>query len=100
MGEGRCVVGTDHLRHAAQFPESVLETLLQGQEGLAGNHLGLAPARMAQHQLEQQVAIGPAADSDSQGVAVGEVNLGLPARGMLLGEVDLLVRPVESSPVL
>ena len=38
VGEGRCVVGTDHLRHAAQFPESVLKSLLQGQEGLAGNH--------------------------------------------------------------
>ena len=77
-----------------------LETLLQGQEGLAVNHLGVAPARMAQHQLEQQVAIGPAADGYSQGVAVGEVGLGLPARWMLLGEVDFLVRPVESSPVL
>ena len=55
---------------------------------------------MAQHQLEQQVAIGPAADGDSQGVAVGEVDLGLSARGMLLGEVDLLVRTVERSPVL
>ena len=44
--------------------------------------------------------VGPAADGDAQGVAAGEVDLGLPARWMLLGEVDLLVRTVESSPVL
>ena len=100
VGQRRCVVGTDHQRRAAQFPESILETLLQGQEGLLGNHLGVASARMAQHQLEQQVAIGLAADGDAQGVAVGEVGLGLPARWMLLGEVDFLVRTVESSPVL
>ena len=55
---------------------------------------------MAQHQLEQQVAVAPAADGYSQGVAVGEVELRLPARWMLLGEVDLLIRTVECSPVL
>ena len=52
VGQRRCVVGTDYLRHATQFPESVLETLLQGQEGLPGNHLGVPPPRAAQHQLE------------------------------------------------
>ena len=55
---------------------------------------------MAQHQLEQQVAVAPAADGYSQGVAVSEVELRLPARWMLLGEVDLLIRTVERSPVL
>ena len=100
VGQRRCVVGADHLRHAAQFPESVLETLLQGQEGLPGYHLGVAPPRVAQHQLEQQMPVGPATDGDAQGVAVGEIDLGLAARWMLLGEVDFLVRSVESSPVL
>ena len=52
VGQRRCVVRTDHLRHATQFPESVLETLLQRQEGLPGNHLGVPPSRVAQHQLE------------------------------------------------
>ena len=100
VGQCRGVVGTDHLRRSAQFPEGVLEALLQGQEGLAGNHLGVAQPRMAQHQLEQQVAVGPAADGDSQGVAVGEVDMGLPGRWMLFGEVDLLIWTVERSPVL
>ena len=43
MGEGRGVVGAYDLGRAAQFPERVLQPLLQGQEGLAGNHLGVAP---------------------------------------------------------
>ena len=100
VGQGRGVVGTDHLRSATQGPQGVLESLLQGQKGLASGHLGVAPARMAQHQLEQQVAVGPAADGDSQGVAVGEVDLGLAARWMLLGEVDLPVWTVQCPPVL
>ena len=100
VGEGRGVVGKYDQRHATQFPEGALESLPQGQESLVGNHLGVAPPRMAQHQMEQQVAVAPAADADSQGVAVGEVDLGLAARWMLLGEVDLLIRPVERSPVL
>ena len=100
VGESRSVVGADHPGHTAQLPQGVLESLLQGQEGLAGGHLGVAPPRMAQHQLEQQVAVGAAAYGDPQGVAVGEVQLGLAPRGMLLGEVDLLVRAVECPPVL
>ena len=96
----RAEVLSERMTRAAQFPERVLQPLLQGHKGLAGNHLGVPPARMAQHQLEQQVAEAPAADGYSQKVAVGEVELRLPARWMLLGEVDLLLRPVECSPVL
>ena len=77
VGQGRGVVGADHPGHAAQLPQGILKPLLQGQEGLTGGHLGVAPPRMAQHQLEQQVAVGAAADVDPQGVAVGEVQLGL-----------------------
>ena len=43
MGEGRAVVGAYDLGRAAQFPERVLQPLLQGHKGLAGNHLGVAP---------------------------------------------------------
>ena len=65
VGEGRGVVGTDDLRRPAQGPQGILESLLQGQEGLASGHLGVAPSRVAQHQLEQQVAIRPDSDGDS-----------------------------------
>ena len=98
VGEGRGVVGTDHPRCATQDPPGVLQSLLQGQESLASGPLGLAPARMTQHQLEQQVAVGSAADGDSQGIAACEVDLGLQARWMLLWEVDLVVRTVECTP--
>ena len=94
MGEGLDVVGTDHLGRPAQRTMDILESLLQGQEGLASDHPGVTPARVAQHQMEQQVAVGLASDGDSQGVAVVEVDLGLTSRGMLLREVDFLVRPV------
>ena len=57
VGEGRCVVGADHQRRAAQGPQGLLKSLLQGQEGLPGNHLGVAPPRVAQHQLEQQMSV-------------------------------------------
>ena len=40
--------------------------------------------------------MGLAGDGHPQGTAVGEVDLGLPPRGMLLGEVDLLVRTVRA----
>ena len=43
MGEGRTVVGAYDLGRAAQFPERVLQSLLQGHKGLASNHLGVAP---------------------------------------------------------
>ncbi len=87
-----------HATSATQGPQGVLESLLQSQEGLASGHLGVAPARMTQHQLEQQVPVGSSANGDSLGVAVGEVDLGLAARWMLLGEVDLPVWTVQCSP--
>ena len=89
---GRGIVTAHHLRDAAQGPQCGLQSLLQRQKGLTGGHLGIAPARMAEYQLEQQVGKGPASDVHPQGGAVSEVELGLPSRGMLLGKVDLLVR--------
>ena len=100
VGEGRGIVRAHHLWDAAQLPEGVLKPLLQGQEGLSGGDLGVAPPRVAEDQLEQQVGMGLAGDGHPQGTAVGEVDLGLPPRGMLLGEVDLLVRAVQRPPVL
>ena len=46
------------------------------------------------------MAVGPADDGDSLGVAVVEIDPGLAARWIILGEVDLLIRPVERSPAL
>ena len=72
--------------------------MLQGQEGLAGGDLSVAPPRVAEDQLEQLVRVGLASDGHSQGAAMGEVKLGFPARWMLLREVHLLIRTVERPP--
>ena len=58
----RGIVAAHHLWNAAQGPEGILQSLLQGQEGLAGGDLGVAPSRVAEYQLEQQVGVGLAGD--------------------------------------
>ena len=100
MGGGRGIVGTHHLRYAAQGPQRILHSLLEGQEGLAGGDLGVAPTRVAEDQLEQQVGIGLSGDGHPQGAAMGEVELGLPTRRMLLGKVHLLIRAIQRPPIL
>ena len=54
----RGIVAAHHLWNAAQSPEGILQSLLQGQEGLTGGDLSVAPSRVAEYQLEQQVGVG------------------------------------------
>ena len=68
VGGRRGIVAAHHLRYAAQGPEGILQTLLQPQEGLTGGDLSVAPSRVAEYQLEQQVWIGLAGDGHPQGV--------------------------------
>ena len=98
VGGGGGIVGAHHLGDTAQSPERSLQSLFQRQEGLTGGDLGIAPARVAEDQLEQQVRIGLAGDGHPQGTAVGEIKLGFPSRRMLLGEVHLLIGTVQRSP--
>ena len=44
VSESRGVAGTDHLRRAAQVPQGILKSLLQGRECFPGDHLGILPA--------------------------------------------------------
>ena len=62
-------------------------------------YLRVAPAGVAQHQVEQQVSEGLATYGDSQFRAVGEVHLRLSARRMLLLKVHLTIRPMKGSVV-
>ena len=94
----RGIVAAKYLGDAAQGPEGGLQSLLQRQEGLTGGDLSIAPSRVAEYQLEQQVGIGLSGDGHPQGIAVGEVELGLATRRMLLGEVDLPLRTVQRPP--
>ena len=78
----------------------ILQSLLQGQEGLAGGDLGVAPSRVAEYQLEQQVGVGLSGDGHLEFPAVGEVELGFATRRMHLGEVHLLIRTMQRPPIL
>ena len=101
MSGSRGIVAAHHLGNAAQGPEGILQSLLQGQEGLAGGDLSVAPSRVAEYQLEQQVGVsGLAGDGHLEFPAVGEVELGLPSRRMHLGEVHLLIRTMQRPPIL
>ena len=100
VGGRRGIVAAHHLWNAAQGPEGILQTLLQRQEGLTGGDLGVAPPRVAEYQLEQQVGVGLSGDGHPEFPAVGEVELGFASRWMLLGEVRLPLRTVERPPIL
>ena len=84
MGGGRRIVAAQYLGDPAQGPEGILQSLLQSQEGLAGGDLSVARSRVAEYQLEQQMGVGLSGDGHPQEIAVGEVELGLATRRMLL----------------
>ena len=100
VGGRRGIVATQYPGDAAQGPEGILQTLLQRQESLTDGDLSVAPSRVAEDQMEQQMWIGLAGDGHPQGIAVGEVELGLATRRMLLGEVHLPLRTVQRPPIL
>ena len=100
VGGSRGIVAAHHLWNAAQSPEGILQSLLQRQEGLTGGDFSVAPPRVAEYQLEQQVGVGLSGDGHLEFPAVGEVELGLPSRRMHLGEVHLLIRTMQRPPIL
>ncbi len=55
VGGSRGIVAAQYRWNAAQGPEGILQSLLQGREGLTGGNLGVAPPRVAEYQLEQQI---------------------------------------------
>ena len=59
VGGSRGIVAAQYLWNAAQGPEGCLQYLPQGQEGLTGGDLSVASSPIAQHALEQRVAMGP-----------------------------------------
>ena len=68
VGGSRGIVAAHHLWNAAQGPEGILQSLLQGQEGLAGGDLGVAPSRVASWNSK-----GLSGDGHLEFPAVGEV---------------------------
>jgi hypothetical protein len=86
-------------RHAAQFPECILQAVGQRLERLRGTQRHRLPVRVGQHEMVHQVIEPPAGDRDVQRVHVREVG-GREIAGVVdLTEHDGLPRPVRRPPL-
>ena len=88
------------LRHAAQFPQGVLQALAQALVALRETDRPRLPVRVRQHEVVDQVLKHHALDCHPQTAAVREVAGTQPARIMHLAEEHLLRRAVQSPPLL
>ena len=92
---GRQVVSTRHTRYTSQFPQCPQQSLHRYTECLSEAHLSLAPPRVTQHEVAQQVPEGLSVYSDSQLTTVCEIHLRFSTRWVLLLKVHLTVRTVQ-----
>ena len=91
-------VGTMHLRHAAEFPQGVLQPLAEALQALRDTDRAGLPVRVGQHEVVDQVLERRAVDGHAQVGAVREVAGTKPARIMDLGEEHLLGRARQGAP--
>ena len=87
-------------RHAAQFPQRILQAVGERLERLRRTHRHRFPVRVGQYEVVHQVIERLAGDGDVQRVHVREVGRGQIAGLMNLAEHDGLARTVEGSPLL
>ena len=87
-------------RHAAQFPERVLQPLRQCLERLRGADAHRLPVRVGQHEVVHQMIERLARDGHTERVHAGEVGGGQIARRVDLTEHHLTARPGHRSPRL
>ena len=92
------VIGAVLARHAADSPEAGLEAFNQALVALAEADLDGLDVRVHQHQVEDQVRKGHAAQGDAQAAHVGEVGLRRFARFVDLRKDHLAARAVLSPP--
>ena len=76
-------------RHAAEFPQGVLQALAEALVALREAHRSCLPVGVGQHEVVDQVGERTPVDRHPQLRAVGEVAGGQPAGMMDLGEEDL-----------
>lgn len=93
-------IGAVPLRHAAQFPEGILQAVTETLQALAAADRAGLPVRVGEHEVKEQVRQGLAADRDLQAGTVGKVGSTELARFVALGEEHLLGRPVQRAPFL
>jgi hypothetical protein len=87
------------LRHAAQFPQRILQALAQAGKTLRKAQRHALPVRARQHKVINQMREGLTLDGHPQALHVREVGRPQPARRMLLGKEQLLGRPVLGFPL-
>ena len=87
-------------RHAAQFPQGVLQTFAEALVALGETDRARLPVRVRQHEVVDQVVEGRAVDGHPQLGAVREVTGTQSSRRMDLVEEDLLGLAVQGSPGL
>ena len=92
------VVAPQHLGHAAQLPQGVLQTLHQRGDGFPQEHLDVGPTGVAHPEVEQLMGEGLALDGHLQFPAVGEIDLGFPSPRVLLREKYQPPPPPPDSP--
>jgi hypothetical protein len=87
-------------RHAAQFPQRILQAVRERLKRLRRTHRHRFPVRVGQYEVVDQVIERLAGDGDVQGVHLREVRRGQIASLVNLAEHDGLARTVEGSPLL
>src|SRR5215213_6954459 len=95
----REVVVAQDLGNTTESPQSALDALHQGFEGLAKGDAHPAPAAEAELEGEQQVSQRLAGQSDAQVRSVREVHYRLASRRVDLRKDHLACRPTHSLPV-
>jgi hypothetical protein len=88
------------MRHAAEFPQGVLQPLAEALVALREAHRSCLPVGVGQHEMVDQVGERTPVDRHAQLRAVGEVAGGQAAGMMYLGEEDFPGRATLGPPPL
>ena len=91
-------IGAMALRHAAQFPQRILQSLAEALQAFREADRARLPVRVSQHKVVDQVREREAVDRHAQLGAMREVAGAEPTGMMDLSEEDLLGRAFESTP--
>jgi hypothetical protein len=98
-GSGEAV-GPMDLRHTAQFPQRILQAVVEALPALGEADRAGLPVGVGQHEVVDQVLERYAGDGDAQPRAVREVRGAEPPRLMDLGEEHFLGRAMQGTPLL
>ena len=93
-------IGAVQLRHAAQLPQGILQTVAETLQTLGETDRARFPVGIGQHKVKDQMRERHPGDRDLQTAAVCEVRSTQPTRFVHLREEDFLGRPRYRPPLL